>query len=117
MTQRRDTGINLDRMFRDINARTRREEKSPLVLYDRGGSHGWAHLANITDYLLTVGGWPPDYSRTRIVRLEDVPKIREAERLIREARRAADKLYAEAYASGSPVTAEAADAARKAAER
>ena len=109
--------FNIEAGIREANAQSAREAKSPVVVYDRGGSHGTANLANIGDYLLAVGGYPPDYTKARVVQADDLELIEKARRLILEARKAADKLYASAFANGTPVTPETADAARKKAQR
>ena len=98
---------------RRANRRTAREERTPLVVYTRGGSYGLARLASIRDYM-TMHSWPPDYSSARVItNADDLHAIEEAEQAIRAARKAADKTYARAFRRGGPVTTEAADEAAR----
>ena len=100
---------------RDMKRRDAKAAKTPRVVYrGRYGGHGITRLADVGDYL-GMNTWPPDYGMARIVRDEDLGSIEEAERLIRNARKAADALYAKAFQRGLPISNEVGEAARKAA--
>jgi len=103
-------------MVRDANRRTKREEATPLVIYSRDKSYGLARLASIRDYL-TMHSWPPDYSTARVIlNADDLRAIDDAKTAIRKARKAADKVYARAFARGEPVDAAAAEGAAEKAD-
>ena len=109
--------LDLDAEIRRMNRRTKREDATPLVVYTRGGSYGLARLANIRDYM-AMRSWPPDYAAARVVtNPDDLRAIKDAEKAIRAARKAADRVYAQAFGRGDAVDAVEADAAAKAVDR
>jgi hypothetical protein len=108
--------LDIDAMVRRANRRTKREEATPLVIYSRDKAYGLARLASIFDYL-TMHSWPPDYSTARVItNPDDLRAIQDAEKAIRAACKAADKVYAQAYRRGDLIDPAAAEAAREAVE-
>jgi hypothetical protein len=109
------TGIFFDigRELRAVKRRDALEERTPLVIYNRGSSYGTTRLASIAGYL-AMQGWPPDYSKARqIENPDDLRAIKEAQHAIYAARKAADKVYARAFKRGSEIDPAKADAAEK----
>jgi hypothetical protein len=103
--------FNIEAEIKRANRRTKREEATPLVVYTRGGSYGLARLASIRDYM-AMHSWPPEYSGARIITdPHDIFRIAKAQETVRIAREAADQIYAQAFARGDEVDAEAAESA------
>jgi hypothetical protein len=99
------------------NKRWKREEETPLVVYDRGAdSHpsnrwGQCRLANVGGYLATIGHHD-DYRLVRVVTdPAALDAIKRAQREVERAHRNWNAMLGEAFIGGMPVTRELAEAA------